>query len=79
MGKESLTMINTSKEKQSWNVCFWNKYNPQVIADPIIKGHYRTNTLTEAFDIAQKDSRIYNNQNKLEINFITCNGFIRAV
>jgi hypothetical protein len=65
------------------NVRAWNQYNINGAGRLIIGQEISAATVTEAFDIAERDAKQWNRRNKKNaanlVNMLSCNGFVRAI
>lgn len=61
----------------------WNQYNIEGSGRLVIGQEIAAATITEAFDIAEKDAKRWNRRNKKNqanlVNMLSCNGFVRAI
>ena len=65
------------------NVRAWNQYNIDGSGRLIIGQEISAATVTDSFDIAEKDAKQWNRRNKKNpanlVNMLSCNGFVRAI
>lgn len=68
---------------KTYTVTAWNTYkiqNGEETGVKVIRSNYETITVSDAMDQAEADAKRWNkSEPALEVNSITCNGYIRTI